>query len=148
MQLIFKKFKIRYKPAKILAILFLFLLIGITSCTENSDKIVSESSDVKQFAVDQINDESFNFENSNLIESVVLVKGEIKDINYLNERSTIILKGRSNDRLVICDMQDNQKQILQKLSIGDAIDVKGILKGSLNDIILLNCIIPQPKNNE
>ncbi len=134
--------------AKVLALLFLSLTIAITSCTENSDKIVAESSDVKQFAVDQINDESFNFENSNLIESVVLVKGEIKDINYLNERSTIILKGRSNDRLVICDMQDNQKQTLKKLSIGDAIDVKGILKGSLNDIILLNCIILQPKNNE
>ncbi|WP_299113992.1 hypothetical protein [uncultured Winogradskyella sp.] len=132
---------------KLLLIVLVFL--GLNSCTENSDKMVTESLDVKQFHVDQIIEKDLNFNEDNLIENVVLVEGIIQDINSLNNRSTIILKGKKEtDRLVICDMQKNQKLAINSLNLGDEISIKGILKGTLNDVILLNCIIPQPKTNE
>ncbi|GGI56425.1 hypothetical protein GCM10011444_07340 [Winogradskyella haliclonae] len=123
--------------------------LGLNSCTKNSDKMVSESLDVKQFNVDQIIERNLNFNEDNLIEDIVLVEGVIQDINNLNNRSTIILKGKKDtDRLVICDMQKNQKLAINNLNLGDEISIKGIFKGTLNDVILLNCIIPQPKTNE
>ena len=92
---------------------------------------------------------NLNFNEDNLIENVVLVEGVIQDINSLNNRTTIILKGKKDtDKLVICDMQKNQKIAINNLNLGDEITIKGIFKGTLNDVILLNCIIPQPKTNE
>lgn len=147
MQLSLKVLKL--KPVKLQALLLGMFFFGLLCCTENSDKIVADSLDVKEFQIDEINDDNFNFNSSNLIERVVMVEGVIQDVNYLNNRTTIILHGKGeNQRLVICDMQDNQKLKIKSLNLGDKVSVKGILKGSLNDIILLNCVIPQPKTNE
>jgi len=147
MHLSIKKIKSKFLLKKQLLRVVVFL--GLISCAENSDKIVADSLDVKEFESDKLNDDSFNFNTSNLIESVVMVEGVVQDVNYLNNRSTIILKGKENNqRLVICDMQDNQKLKIKSLNLGDKVSVKGILKGSLRDIILLNCVIPQPKTNE
>jgi len=130
-------------------ILPVLVFLGLISCTQNSDKMVNESLDVKQFYVDQIIERNLNFDEDNLIENVVLIEGVIQDINSINNRSTIILKGEKNtDKLVICDMQKNQKLVINSLNLGDEISIKGILKGTLNDVILLNCIILQPKTNE
>ena len=149
MQRSLNTYQLSFTPKQIIALIVTFVFLGLYSCSENSDKIVRESLDVEQFHVDQIIEGDFTFDEDNLIENVVLVEGVIQDINNLNNRSTIILKGKKDtDRLVICDMQKNQKLTTNSLNLGDEISVKGILKGTLNDVILLNCIIPQPKTNE
>lgn len=141
--------KLDFPSRKLRRLVFVIAFLGFIGCRDNSDKIVAESIDVKQFEVDQIDDDNFNFDTSNLINSVVMVDGVVQDINYLNDRSTIILKGeKTEDRLVICDMQDTEKLKIKNLNLGDVISIKGMLKGTLNDIIILNCIIQQTKTNE
>ncbi|WP_420604068.1 OB-fold protein [Flagellimonas sp.] len=82
-------------------------------------------------------------ENFDLVpEKVVEITGEIKDINELNNRLTIIL-GRSDKEhpSIICDMAKNQKDYIKGLSVNDTIVIKGIYKGFLKDAIFLNCIV-------
>ncbi len=75
-------------------------------------------------------------------ESIVLIEGVIKEINYLNNRTTIILEGNTKQSShVICDMQTNQKDAISMFSSKDTITLKGVYKGFLKDAIFLNCII-------
>ncbi|GAA4966565.1 hypothetical protein GCM10023315_14850 [Algibacter aquimarinus] len=117
-------------------------LIIFSSCyKDNSDQIVQRTTTTKQFKLAELL-EALNLNNSNLKETVVEVQGVVEDVNYLNNRSTIILseKGQT-DVLAICDIQENQSLLLENLKQGQVIKIKGILKGSLKDVILLNCLI-------
>lgn len=120
----------------------MLVTFGFVSCyNDNSDQIVQQTTAIKQFELGNLI-ETLSLDNTNLKESVVGVEGIIEDINFLNDRKTIILRGKENtDVLLICDMQENQATLLKSLEIGELIKIKGILKGSLKDIILLNCMI-------
>jgi len=77
-------------------------------------------------------------------EEIIEVKGVIKEINYLNNRITILLGSDNNIRAcVICDMQRNQEIKISSLKTQDTIKLKGVFKGFLTDAILLNCVISQ-----
>jgi len=79
---------------------------------------------------------------SAIVESVISVEGTIKEINTLNNRRTIFLKGNSGEAAsVLCDMQTNQSNRIQQLTSGDTIHLKGVFKGFLKDVILLDCVI-------
>jgi len=79
---------------------------------------------------------------STLVESVISVEGIIKEINTLNDKQTIFLKGNNNEAAsVLCDMQTNQINRIKNLESGDTIRLKGVFKGFLKDIILLDCVI-------
>lgn len=113
-----------------------------SSCYEdNSDQIVQKTTTTKHFEPEELLEE-LSLDSIGLKENVVVVSGIIEDINFLNDRSTIILKGREDTNVfVICDMQENQAILIKNLERGESITIRGILKGSLKDIILLNCII-------
>lgn len=71
---------------------------------------------------------------------VIEVHGIIKDISFLNNRNTIILKSDIFEQnFVICDMSPISNTIIQNLAIGDTITLKGVCKGYLLDVIMLNC---------
>lgn len=75
-------------------------------------------------------------------EDVLEFKGVIKEINYLNNRTNILLNLDSKSKMfVICDMQDHLIEKKAALKVKDTIKVKGIYKGILKDVILLNCVI-------
>ena len=119
----------------------LFFFVSMLSCKKDIDRSVSEEKTYKEFKVETLIEE-ISADTSDYTERIILVEGSIKDINYINNRNTIILKSTKNKRMsILCDMQKNQAAFLDSLSIGETISIKGILKGSLNDIILLNCII-------
>ena len=83
-------------------------------------------------------------ENVMKAEQVVQIEGVINEINYLNNRVTILLgSGKKDSAQVICDMQKNQTAKISKLKLKDTIKLKGIYKGSLADAIFLNCVISQ-----
>jgi len=89
---------------------------------------------------------NFNVEedpiNSLQAEDIIGVEGVIKEINTLNNKQTIFLADSSRgNSSVLCDMQNNQKNRIQTLKLGDTIRVKGVFKGFLKDVILLNCVI-------
>lgn len=132
-------------------VLFLSVIVicSLNGCNDNSDQVVNETTPNTYFEVDQLIEAQIDLNDSNVKERVVVVEGIIEDINNLNNRHTVILKGKERtNTLVICDMQDTQRLALEHLKVGDNLAIKGILKGSLKDIILLNCIISNSKTNE
>lgn len=77
-------------------------------------------------------------------ESLVEIKGVIKEINYLNNRVTILLEGSDeNASHVICDMQTMQSEDLARLAVRDTIVLKGMYKGFLKDAIFLHCVLSE-----
>lgn len=76
-----------------------------------------------------------------LIEKAIEIEGEIKEIVYKHNTYSLILKGNDNKSYILCEMQADQNSKVSKLKQGENVKLKGILKGFLMDIILLNCII-------
>tara|TARA_R110001632_G_scaffold43376_6_gene110025 strand:- start:25149 stop:25577 length:429 start_codon:yes stop_codon:yes gene_type:complete len=72
---------------------------------------------------------------------VIEITGTVKEVSFLNNRNTLILQGKDKNSGVICDMNANQIDAVHKIFIGDKITVKGICKGYLKDVVMLNCII-------
>ncbi len=77
---------------------------------------------------------------------IIEVTGTIKEITHLNDRITVILNSNSDRFGVICDINPNQKGKIKQLQQLQKITVKGICKGFLKDVILLNCTIDLPTN--
>ena len=74
-------------------------------------------------------------------DKIIEVTGHIKEIMFLNNRNTIILNSNTENFGVICDVNPNQKRKIKQLKKHQKISVKGICKGFLKDVILLNCSI-------
>lgn len=142
-----KPMKIRKRMIKVRDLIVLAsisIIFSLISCNDTSDQMVNDTEPVKHFQVDEL-----GFNESSFKESVIAVKGFVEDINYLNNRLTVVLSGEEPFNIsVICDMQKDQTDILQKLELGEEVTIKGILKGSLKDIILLNCIIYNQTTND
>ena len=92
---------------------------------------------------DLINSYTLNEEKSDSLYSgkIIEVTGFIKKITFLNNRNTIILNSNNESFGVICDVHANEVEKLKKLKEHQKIRVKGICKGFLKDVILLNCSI-------
>lgn len=76
------------------------------------------------------------------VDQVIAIEGVIKDINYVNQRHTILLRGNQEDlALVICDMQTDQAAKTGFLKQGDTVVLKGVFKGFLQDAVFLNCVL-------
>lgn len=79
---------------------------------------------------------------TSLVDKVIAVEGVIKEINYVNQRHTILLRGGQEDlALVICDMQTDQAKKTGFLKQGDTVVLKGVFKGFLQDAVFLNCVL-------
>ena len=81
-----------------------------------------------------------SYANATLVEKVIEVKGVIQGISFLNNRHTILLKSKNSTKsFVMCDMSP-QGLYIENLSVGDTITLRGICKGYLLDVIMLNCV--------
>jgi len=85
----------------------------------------------------QINFQEYNF----LIEKAIKIKGKIKHIKKRNDNYNITLSSTDKTVTILCKMQKDQAEKIKTLQKGESIMIKGIYKGSLMDMILLNCII-------
>ncbi|PQJ78366.1 OB-fold protein [Polaribacter porphyrae] len=72
---------------------------------------------------------------------IIEVIGTVKEISFLNSRNTVILQSNSNTFGVICDVNSAEKEKIKTLKENQKIIVKGLCKGFLKDVILLNCSI-------
>ncbi|MBQ4802079.1 hypothetical protein J8L88_04370 [Aquimarina sp. MMG015] len=97
------------------------------------------STDSQKLTASFINNEN----DANLIykNKIVEVVGVVKEVTFLNNRNTIILEGENKNSSVLCDMQSDQLRIVKSLKKGQKIELKGICKGFLKDVILLNCML-------
>lgn len=79
--------------------------------------------------------------NTRFTNKAIVVTGKIKEINYLNNRYTIILYTPYKDHHILCDVDPDQNELLRNLEKGEIISIKGVCKGFLKDIILLHCTL-------
>lgn len=77
---------------------------------------------------------------------LIEVTGTIKKITHLNKKNTVILNSVNGNSGIICELNDSEKLI--GLKVGQKILIKGICKGFLEDVILLNCYLETNKANE
>lgn len=77
---------------------------------------------------------------------IITIDGLIKKVSFLNNRNTIILYTKNNDSGIICDVNPNQIDKMKTLKKHQKIRVKGICKGFLKDVILLNCYLDLEPN--
>lgn len=77
---------------------------------------------------------------------IIEVEGFIKEISFLNDRETLILSSNSDNYGIICDLHTSQIEKMKTLKINQKIKVKGICKGFLKDVILLNCYLDLEPN--
>lgn len=114
------------------------------SCQEHSDKLVVENEAIAHFEAASL---LIEIQQKDLLitDQLITVEGYISEINDLNDRNTILLSSEKNGPIsILCDMQHTQEDLMNTLEKNQKITIKGILKGSLKDIILLNCIIYKP----
>jgi len=93
-----------------------------------------------------VNDKKLDL--GNFVEKAIVIEGEIKEITFRHNKYSIVLKGNKNKSYILCEMQTDQNRKVSKLVTGKNIKLKGILKGALMDIILLNCIILDERIDE
>ena len=80
------------------------------------------------------------------IEKALEIKGTLYQVTRKGNKYSLLLRGNQIDKLVLCEMEEDQASIVESLKIGDEVRVKGILKGFLMDAILLNCIVLEEVN--
>lgn len=79
---------------------------------------------------------------------VIEVAGTIQEINYLNKKTTLILNTDYTDSSIICELNNDETKKLIDIDKNKKILIKGICKGFLKDIILLNCYLETNKTYE
>lgn len=79
---------------------------------------------------------------------VIEIKGTIKTINFKNNKKTILLYSNYKNYYVICEMKIDLDEKKAKSMMNTEVIIKGICKGFLHDVIMLNCVLINKKNNE
>ena len=78
--------------------------------------------------------------NDTYAEKILEVEGVVEEISFLNDRHTILLRGdKFEQNFILCDMAIESKE-KKRMIKGDTIKLKGICKGYLLDVIMLNCV--------
>ncbi len=116
------------------------MVIYIATCNlhfSNTEKLTT----YKHMSTEKLIKKYDNAALDHLIEKAIEVKGTLKEVHSKNNIYTLYISDGSNKTYILCEMQKDQIHKIPHLKIGDKILVKGILKGHLLDIILLNCII-------
>nr|WP_181374578.1 hypothetical protein [Polaribacter aquimarinus] len=70
---------------------------------------------------------------------IIEITGFVKKVTFLNNRNTVLLYSNNKTSGVICDIHPSQIKKVKKLKEHQEVKVKGICKGFLKDVILLNC---------
>lgn len=79
---------------------------------------------------------------------IVEITGQVKEVTFLNNRNTVILYGENNSSGIICDFGTNQSEEIRSLLKNDQVVIKGICKGFLKDVIILNCLLMKTNLDE
>lgn len=131
-----------------LIILSVFVLINVyfysvsfLKLSENNlEKVSSEVSiSTKVLLSSFINNEKKS--NELYAGKILEVVGFVSEISLLNNRHTILLYIENEKSGIICDVHNSQIEKIKKLKKHQKIKIKGLCKGFLKDVVLLNCYI-------
>lgn len=120
-------------------VVFLFSRTNQTNAIENQR--ISAPQLVHSFVTNEV--EASTIYKNKLIE----IEGSVKNVNFLNGRITVFLNGESTSS-VLCDMTKSQLKVAKKLKEDQKVKLKGLCKGFLNDVIMLNCTLINLNINE
>ncbi|MEO9954414.1 hypothetical protein [Nonlabens sp.] len=73
-----------------------------------------------------------------LIDKSIVVYGTVKEKLSANNKYALLLEG-SNEKNILCQLNENQIVKTKKIEINEQVKIRGIYKGKLSDLILLNC---------
>ncbi len=80
--------------------------------------------------------------NKDFLDKTIEITGQISEINISEEENPVIIFKNKEDFFgVSCSFSSKMNQNLANIKIGDSIKVKGICKGYLSDVVLIDCII-------
>lgn len=102
---------------------------------ENSDIVINSDELISSFKIDE--EKANELYKGKIIEVI----GIVKEVSFLNNRNTVLLYTKNKDSEIICDVHASQIEKIKTLKKDQKIRVKGICKGFLKDVILLNCSI-------
>ncbi|SNR14069.1 OB-fold protein [Tenacibaculum jejuense] len=85
--------------------------------------------------------------NKKYTNKIITIYGSVKNISHLNNRRTIILNNTTNSS-IICDLDDKETTNINTIKVNQQLYIKGICKGYLKDVILLNCFLDTRNNHE
>jgi len=135
----------------ILILLILMFVIKYAFVSEDykqTENLIDKTPELVLNANDLTNAYVKNEENSNKLYAgkIIEVIGIVEETTTLNNRNTIILASEHNSFGVICDINPNFTTEFNQIRKNQKIQVKGICKGFLKDVILLNCSIELKPN--
>lgn len=84
--------------------------------------------------------------NNLYVGKVIEITGYVDKVTFLNNRKTVLLFTENKESGVICDVNEDQTEKIKQLKKNQKITIKGICKGFLKDVILLNCYIDLKPN--
>ena len=134
--------KILFRTIVIISVLLLGLFILLFYRTSNTYTAASKAEiNIKASALlnTYLSDEKKA--NNLYTNKLIKVSGVLKDITYLNNRTTVILENAMSSSGIICELNQEESSKLEKLEKGKKVKVMGICKGFLKDVILLNCYL-------
>lgn len=79
---------------------------------------------------------------------VIEINGIIKSISLKNNRCTLLLRGNNNGHSVMCDVSIDSEKIVATIVPNKKVTIKGICKGFLQDVIILNCVLINIESDE
>lgn len=100
-----------------------------------SDIVISADKIQSDFSTNE------NLANSNYLEKIIEVSGEISELTLENKKGIITLKTNDDFGSVLCHLSDNSTQKMNTLKVGKSVRLKGICTGYLMDVILVKCEI-------
>ncbi|WP_299672263.1 hypothetical protein [uncultured Polaribacter sp.] len=129
----------------ILVIIFYFVTVVFSEPERNLEKVSSEVSlNSNELVASFLTDEEKS--NELYVDKILEVVGFVKEVTFLNKRITVLLYSKNNDAGIICDIDKNQIEKVKTLKKHQEIKIKGICKGFLKDVVLLNCYIDLKTN--
>jgi len=134
-----KKFKYILAFLGVLAVMLFFVLKQMNK--EHVD--VKKTAPNMIIAVDEILSDYQNDEekaNSRFTDKIIQLKGVISKISTQNDNATVTLMSPNFDATVICSFQSEESLSVLKYKEGGEISLKGICKGYLLDVVLVNCV--------
>jgi hypothetical protein len=140
-----KKFFITVVILLILVNVYCFVLPYFKSSEKDLEKF---SFEVALYANDLVTSFVVNEEKSSELYAgkIIKVTGFVKEVSFLNNRNTVILYSKNKDYGIICDVHKSQIEKIKTLKNNQKVSIKGICKGFLKDVILLNCYIDVTTN--
>lgn len=82
-----------------------------------------------------------------LIDEEIIITGKIKEQLFNNRKYALVLEG-GEEKEILCDFKIDQTDVLSHTSINQCVKIKGVYKGELSGLIILNCTLLETTCND